>query len=440
MSRIRRRSLLKSAVAAAGWSAASRGADGPRLPVAVTTPRRGPNEEIRVACIGIRGQGGTHVRHHAQARQVRVAVLCDVDESQFEPRLKDLEKLERPAAAVETDLRRVLDDRSIDCVSIATPNHWHALATVWACQAGKDVYVEKPLSHNIFEGRKAVEAARRCGRIVQHGTQGRSAGDVREAIRMLREGVIGEVYMARVLCYRNRGSIGIEPDEPAPPPGVHYDLWLGPAPVRPFNRNRFHYNWHWHWDYGNGDIGNQGVHQVDIARWGLGQTLPVRVASMGGRYTYVDQGETPNTQVATLQFENGALMVIEVRGRPTHNEWGCTVGNLFYGSKGYMAIRGTEGPVEIVVDGKPGPACKGEGVHHIHNFHAAVRSGNPQDLNADIEEGHYSSALCHLANIAQRLGRSLRFDPRTERFVGDAEADAMLTRNYREPFVVPQVV
>ena len=440
MSKINRRSFLKKsaalgALAVTGCAATDQSA---RRPVFVTTPRRGPNEELRVACVGFNGQGQGHIRTHANARHVRVVTLCDIDENQWPKGLKIVEEAKAPKPKTEFDICRVLDDRTVDAISVATPNHWHALATVWACQAGKDVYVEKPSSHNIFEGRKQIEAARKYKRIVEHGTQNRSAGAVREAMKLLHEGVIGEVYMARALCYKNRGSIGVHEDEDAPPPGVHYDIWLGPAPQRKFNQNRFLYRWHWNWDYGNGDIGNQGVHQMDIARWGLNRKLPVRVSSMGGRFTYDDQGQTPNTQVSALQYEDGAMLVFEVRGRPTHDEWGVGVGNLFYGSKGYMAIR--KNSFETKIDGEPGPKGEGGSENHIHNFHKAMRSRNVADLNADIEEGHYSSALCHLANISYRLGRSLQFDPKAERFNSDSEANAMLTRKYRHPYVVPEKV
>ncbi len=440
MSRINRRRFLKKsaafgALAVTGCAATDKSA---RRPVFVTTPRRGPNEEIRVACMGFHGQGQHHIRVHANTKHVRVVTLCDVDENQWPVGLKIVEEAKAPKPKTEFDIGNVLDDKNVDCVSIATPNHWHALATIWACQAGKDVYVEKPSSHNIFEGRKAIEAARRYKRIVQHGTQSRSGGAVREAMKLLHQGVIGEVYMARALCYKNRDSIGFHEDEDTPPPGVHYDIWLGPAPKRKFNRNRFLYQWHWNWDYGNGDIGNQGVHQMDVARWGLNKKLPIKVSSMGGRYTYQDQGQTPNTQVTTFQYEDGTMLVFEVRGRQTNDEWGVGIGNLFYGSKGYLAIRGNG--FETRINGEPGPKGEGGGVDHIHNFHEAVRSRQVCDLNAYIEEGHYSSALCHLANISYRLGRSLEFDPESEKFKNDSPANRMLTRNYRHPFVVPDRV
>jgi predicted dehydrogenase len=286
-----------------------------------------------------------------------------------------------------------------------------------------------------------VEAAAKYNRVAQVGTQNRANPIFHEAFKLLKEGVIGDLYMSRALCYKRRDSIGEKPDEPQAPKGVHYDLWLGPAPVRPFNENRFHYNWHWNWDYGNGDIGNQGVHQMDVALWLFGKDgmLPAKVSSMGGRYTYKDQGETPNTQVATMQFDDGKMMVFEVRGRFTNNENDIGVGNLFYGSKGYMAIN-TRG-YETVVDGKPGPSLKGKEDHTIFtNFHDVCRSRKIEDLKAPVSKGHYSAACCHLANIAFRLGRTLEFDPKTEKFIGDAGANNMLTRKYRAPFVVPEEV
>jgi len=409
---------------------------------AQSPPRHNANEEIRVAVVGFNGQGRAHIRAHARAANVRVVALCDTDERIYDKGLKTAAEHDpnAPAPRTEFDVRRVIDAKDIDCLSIAVPNHWHSLASIWACQAGKDVYVEKPCSHNIFEGRKLVEAAAKYKRVVQHGTQNRAQPTVIEAMNLLREGVIGDVYMARALCYKRRDSIGMEPDGPVPE-GVHYDLWLGPAPQRPFNPNRFHYNWHWQWDYGNGDIGNQGVHQMDIAQWGLDKddTLPVKAGSMGGRYTYADQGVTPNTQVATLQYADGTMLVFEVRGRATNDEWGVGVGNLFYGSKGYMAIRGRS--FETVVDGQPGPSGKDDRDNTIFtNFHDVVRSRKVEDLRAPVCNGHNSAALCHLANIAYRLGRTVQFDPNAEQFVSDAQADAMLTRDYRAPFVVPAQV
>ena len=410
----------------------------------------GANDRVRVAVIGINGRGA---RYHCNRfptqkpgatytneshKNVEVAVVCDVDESTYEPCAKtyfDDRGLKRPR--FEQEFRKVLDDDSIDVVSIATTNHWHSLMTIWACEAGKDVYVEKPLSHNVWEGRQLVKAARRHNRIVQHGTQIRSSPGSQEAMRLLREGIIGDVYMAKGLCYKHRGTIGHTPDEPVPP-GVDYDRWLGPAPVRPFSRNRFHYKWHWHWATGNGDLGNQGVHQMDVARWGLGVGLPPKINAHGGHFTFDDDQETPNTMVTTFNYPDagkaGLLLVFEVRHINTHAELGVGIGNIFLGSDGYMILDNYDGYKVFRNDGKNRERY--ETGSHIGNFIEAVRTRDQSHLTADCEEGHLSSAMCHLANVSYRLGRSLDFDPDTERCIGDEEADRMLTREYREPYVV----
>lgn len=257
-----------------------------------------PNDTIRVAVVGVRGQGNAHIREYLRMPNVEIAALCDIDPAELNRRLGEIEKASGKRPAAYSDIRKLLEDKSIDAISVATPNHWHSLMGIWACQAGKDVYLEKPCSHTFWEGRKVVEAARKYNRIVQHGTNSRGSVALREAMQKINEGVIGDVYMARGLCFKWRDTIGRKPDG-AVPAGVDYDLWLGPAPKRPFNPNRFHYNWHWNWDYGNGDIGNQGIHEMDIARWGLGVTLPTRVMSMGSHYMFDDDQQTPNTQVAT---------------------------------------------------------------------------------------------------------------------------------------------
>jgi len=407
----------------------------------------GANDRIRVAVIGINGRGKAHIEAFSTMENVEVATLCDVDERLFEDRLAryfDEKQLTRPGTA--TDLRRVYEDGSIDVVSIATPNHWHSLAGIWACQAGKDVYVEKPCSHNVFEGRKLVEAARRYDRIVQHGTQSRCSPAIREGMQKMKEGLIGDVYMGKGMCYKWRNTIGKKPDAPVPA-GVHYDLWLGPALQRPFSENRFHYNWHWHWDYGNGDIGNQGVHQMDLARWGLGVGLPTKVTSMGGHFMFEDDQETPNTQLASFWYpdagKKGIMLVFEVRHWITNYEGGAgsppdnNVGNLFYGSEGYMVMTGGGYKTFLGKERQPGPERNESGSPFV-NFIEVVRSRKREDLLCDVEEGRLSSALGHLANISYRLGRSLDFDPKEERFLGDSEADEMLTRSYRTPFVVPE--
>ena len=410
------------------------------------------NDTIRVAVVGFRGQGGTHIRNYLRMPNVEVAALCDVDASVVAKAVADIEKAGAKKPATFTDIRKLLEDKSIDAISIATPNQWHSLMGIWACQAGKDVYVEKPCSHTFWEGRKLVEAARKYNRIVQHGTNSRSSVALREAMQLLNEGVIGDVYMARGLCYKWRDTIGKKPDGPVPE-GVDYDLWLGPAPKRPFNPNRFHYNWHWNWDYGNGDLGNQGIHEMDICRWGLGVTLPTKVYSTGAHFMFDDDQQTPNTQIATLDFDkNGkkAMIVFEVRHWISNHEAGIgdakerfdpnTIGNIFYGSKGYMAIDGyTSYKVFLGKEQQPGPSNL-KGGSTWANFIEAVRSRKRTDLHADIEEGHFSSALVHLANISYRTGRAINFDPAKEQIAGDAEAAKMMRREYRSPFTVPDKV
>jgi len=355
------------------------------------------------------------------------------------------------------DVRRLLEDQSLDAISIATPNHWHALMAIWACQAGKDVYVEKPCSHNVWEGRQLVRAAGKYGRIVQHGTQSRSARALIEAIDHLHRGTFGDIYLARGLCFKRRNTIGRAPSERVPS-GVDYDLWTGPAPLKPFTRNRFHYNWHWIWDTGNGDLGNQGIHQVDDARWGLGVALPNRVFAAGGHFMFDDDQETPNTLNCVFEFDQPGgrrkMMEFEVRHWITNDEAGIrggllnrhnTIGTIFYGSNGYLAA-GNEDDFSyeswVGSDHKPGPRGH-SGDDHFANFVRCVRSRKKEELNAPIEEGHISCALVHLANASYRLGRALHVDPATEEVVGDEEANRLLAgrdRGYRAPFVVPDEV
>jgi predicted dehydrogenase len=418
---------------------------------AAASPRAlaGPNDTVRVACAGIRSQGRVHIQHYSRMPNVEIAALCDVDESVLNARLDEVEKMGKKRPATYTDFRKLLEDKSIDAVSIATPNHHHTLQTIWACQAGKDVYVEKPCSHTMFEARQIVAAAQKYNRLVQHGSNCRS-GVAREAIQKIREGLIGDVYMARGLCFKSRNTIGRTVTEPVPA-GVHYDLWLGPAPQREFTRNRFHYNWHWFWDYGNGDLGNQGIHQVDVARWALDVKYPTKISAMGGHYMFDDDQETPNTLTATFEFNDAGrkkLMVFEVRHWYSNHEAGLgegssnTVGDVIYGSKGYMAIASEDHGSYATFLGKeqqPGPGRKEIGDNWV-NFIQAVRSRKHSDLNAPIEEGAISTTLVHLANISYRLGRSLRFDPATQTCTGDEEANRMFTKTYRAPFVVPEKV
>ena len=441
----RRQFLHNSAALAASLSAfevaasRARAEEGPAAKPADDVKKVGPNDQIRVAVIGVRGRGMEHIASYLKLKDARITTICDVDKNVIGPAKKAITLVYGSEPKYVQDLRRVFDDPEIDAVSIATPNHWHSLAAIWACQAGKDVYVEKPVSHNIFEGRKAVEAARKYNKVVQAGTQCRSHKGIQDAIAFLRSGKLGQIYMAKGLCYKPRGSIGHKP-EGTPPEGLDYDLWTGPAEMKPYNPNKLHYNWHWIWNTGNGDLGNQGIHQMDLARWGLGKNeLPKTVMSAGGRYGYKDDGETPNTQTVDFEFDD-ALLQFEVRGLPTNEELGVKIGDIFYGTEGVLAITSyTDWQTYLGPKLEKGPGGKGGG-DHFANFLQAVRSRDVKSLNGDIEEGHLSSAYCHLGNIAYKLGRKLHINPSTESFVDDAQADALLTRKYRKGFEVPSVV
>jgi predicted dehydrogenase len=408
-----------------------------------------PNDTVRVACVGVRGRGRSHMSAYNQMANVEIAAICDIDESVLNAALASVEKAKGKRPAAFTDLRKLLEDKSIDAVSIATPNHQHTLQTIWACQAGKDVYVEKPCAHDMFEARQIVAAAQKYNRIVAHGSQQR-AGIGREVVRQLRDGLIGDVYMARGMCYKRRDTIGRKPEEPVPA-GVHYDLWLGPAPEHAFTQNRFHYNWHWFWDYGNGDLGNQGIHQVDMARWGLGVTYPTKISAIGSHFMFDDDQETPNTLNASFEFGDGGkkkMMTFEVRHWLTNHEAGIeepspqNVGVIFYGSKGYMAVWSEDsGKYQTWLgrEQKPGPSGADLGNNWV-NFIDVVRSRKQADLFAPIDEGAVSTTLVHLANISYRLGRTLHFDPVAYSCTGDTEANRMFRREYRKPFVVPEKV
>ncbi|AGA27086.1 Gfo/Idh/MocA family oxidoreductase [Singulisphaera acidiphila] len=406
----------------------------------------GPNDTVRAAVLGVNSRGKAHIEGFTGTKGVKVAVLCDPDQSVLNERLNEFEKKHGYRPDAETDLRKVYDRKDVDVVSVATPNHWHALATIWACQAGKDVYVEKPGSHNIFEGRKMVEAAKKYGRIVQHGVQLRSSEAIQEAVDHLRKGVIGKVYMARGLVYRDRASIGQAKDPDSAPTTLNWDLWQGPAQERAFSKRIVHYNWHWHWNYGNGDVGNQGVHETDMCLWGLGlETLPSSIVAMGGKFLWDDDKETPELLSSSYMFpEQNQMIEFEVRPWATNTEGGAGVGNIFYGSDGYLVVKNYSTYETFLgrTGKEPGPKGKdGDPVgKHFANFIAAVRSRDPKILHGPVETAHISSGLAHLGNIAYRVGRRLNFDPVTEKFIGDSEADALLTRNYRQPYVVPDQV
>ena len=398
----------------------------------------GANDRIGVGVMGIHGRGGSHISGFIGEDGSEVVALCDVDQHVLDGRVKEVTEKQGAAPAAYVDIRDMLENDAVDAISIATPNHWHSLGTIWACQQGKHVYVEKPLSHNIWEGRQLVAAAEKYNCVVQHGTQRRSEPNWMVNIKALHDGIIGDVYMARALCYKNRNSIGFRPDED-PPDYLDWNLWQGPAQARAYCGNYVHYNWHWFWAYGNGDIGNQRVHQMDVGVWGMNKGLPTEVFSTGGRYTYEDQGETANTQVATMRYDDGTLLVFEVRGRSTNDESGVRVGNLFYGSEGYFVegqgFFNTKGePIPVEAEAPPSKGAYG-------NFLHAIRTREPGDIHGNALDGHLAAAHCHLANVAYRTGVSLRFDPEKERFVGDhkRKANRLLTRDYRAPFTVPKL-
>jgi len=455
MEPINRRTFLKKTTAASAGVAVSTSV------IAKSSKRFDLNDTINIAVIGIRSRGKDHYRALAKIPNVRIAALCDIDQRLFPEAVDEVKKLTGYKPRTVNDFQDVLSDDGIDAVSIATPNHWHALQTIWACQAGKDVYVEKPVSHTILEGRKMVEAARKYGRVVQTGTQSRSSVATLQAMDFLGEGGLGEIYMTKGLCLKPRGSIGHVKNSEVPD-GVNWDAFLGPAPYRPFNLNRFHYKWHWFWDTGNSDLGNQGIHQTDIGRWALGKyTHPVRIQGLGNFFIWDSDQETPNIQILEFEYEDGSILHFEVRGLGTNAEAGLRIGNLIFGSKGWMSFTSEEegkckthySDIKLTESGfssykeEEGPvftsgdlATKDAVLNHFNNFIDCVRSRRWQDLNADILEGHLSSSLCHLGNIACRLKRSLKFNPHAEMFIDDREADSYLNKTYRAPYTLPDKV
>ena len=447
----------------------------------------GANDRVRIAVAGLNGRGHSHTGAYLGMEDVELAYLVDPDTRTYAKHLSNIAAKGRADKPQEVrDIRQALDDKNVDAVSIATPNHWHSLMTIWSCQAGKDVYVEKPCSHNVHEGRVAVEAARRFDRIVQHGMQSRSSKSWAALAAAVKAGTFGKLVLSRGLCYKSRKSIGMKPVAPAPAE-IDFNLWLGPASEQPHHGNLVHYNWHWFWDFGNGDIGNQGVHQMDVARWMIpGATLPKSVVSVGGRVGYVDQGQTPNTQIALFDFGDTKMM-FEVRGLNTTKYYDQTVGNTLHFEDG-TTIAGNKLYRKGSDQGESLPELNAKvdvprTVDQFRNFIECVRAHKQDGLYADILEGHYSSACGHLANISYRMGetvpfdaqakafgddkdavealarmeehlakgnglklegetfhagKKLDFDPVTERFLGNADADKLLTREYRAPFAVPE--
>jgi len=474
-----RRSFLKKSIytgATVAWTAKS------------YSQVKGANETLRAATIGFRGRGGSHIGSilNLQRREqgVKLAALCDVDK-----KVLDAGAAKHKVKGYQ-DIREMLEKEKLDIVTVATPNHWHSLAAIWAIQAGADVYVEKPVSHNVWEGRQLVNAARKYKKIVQTGTQARSSKCIQDAVEWVQAGNLGKIKVSRGLCYKRRGSIGDIPDTKEVPREVDYNLWIGPAPMKPLSRNRLHYDWHWMWDYGNGDLGNQGIHQMDIARWFLGEDLlSPRVWSVGGRLGYKDDGETANTQVIYHDYKTAPL-IFEVRGlgvkkgsgaRPTYR--GGSVAVFVECEKGWVAVRNYGAVQAYDNDNKLIKEFKGGG-DHFGNFVQACRSRNPKDLTAEILEGHLSSALCHTGNISHRVGKeasvadihefvkkddhaleavgrmidhlavknevdlkatpltlgpALKMNANEETFPDHAAASKLLTREYRKPFVVPEI-
>jgi predicted dehydrogenase len=500
MTRLSRRQFIEDSLLAAAAMAALPGAN---LFAQDENESPSPNAKLGVAVAGVRSRGRVHLwnflfssdrrggvdgffensESSPRRRDTEILYIVDPDEAIGQKRAEEIEKVQGRKPKFVQDIRKALDDKAVDILSAATPNHWHALAAIWAMQAGKHVYVEKPVSQTLSEGRRMVETARKYSRICQAGCQCRTLAGTVDAVQYVRSGKIGEVKLARGLCYKPRPSIG-PPGQYKVPESVDYDLWSGPAPVLPLTRKEFHYDWHWQWPYGSGDLGNQGVHEVDIARWGLSENgLSQSIFSYGGRLGYQDAGETPNTQVLVHEFADGKTLVFEVRGLKTADLKGAKIGVVFYGSEGYVVLTSYTSGAAFDPEGNLVKRFTGGG-NHFTNFLNAVRSGKWEDLNADILDGHLSSALCHMGNISYRLGEEmtvaevkkrladinsnencietfdrvtahltdnkvnieetklrlgpvLAFDPASETFTDNQAANTLITRDYRSPFVVP---
>jgi predicted dehydrogenase len=476
MNSITRRRFLEESILAA---AAAATVSAPERIIAAEPRAVSANDKITVAIIGCGIRGKQHASELARLADCDIAYVCDPDRDRAAEVAADVAAKNRPQPKAVQDLRAALDDKSVAAVFISTPNHWHALAAIWAMQAGKDVYIEKPLSHNVSEGRRVVQVARKLGRICQGGTQNRSDGALAEAIKYMRDGKLGEVKLARSIVYGLRGSIG-GPTKCEIPASVDYNLWAGPAAMGPITRPKFHYDWHWFWNTGNGELGNNNIHSLDICRWGLGVNgLGRAVISYGGRLGYTDAAETPNTQVCVFDFGDKTI-VAETRGlktAPFHPNFKS--GWIFKGTNGIIADTSL-----FDLDGKLVRTFEGKTESHFANFLKAVRSRKVTDLKADVLETHQSTALCHIGNISWRLGHTsspdeirkalsqlkvhgdvqetfdrtrkhlaennvdpekskltlglaLRLEAEKEKFLDNAGADNLLTREYRKPFVVP---
>jgi predicted dehydrogenase len=466
------------------------------LEAAQAPASKSPNEKISVAFIGVNGRGQDHIKHLAERSDIEVRYVCDADEEVGQSRAEGIAKMTggKPPQYVK-DMRKVFDDPAVNAITTATPNHWHSLTAIWAMQAGKDVYVEKPVSHNVWEGRQAVNASRKYGRICQTGTQSRSSPSLAEAVKWVQAGNLGAIKYAIATCYKPRKSIGKRTTPLPIPKEIDYDLWCGPAKMVDLYRDKLHYDWHWDFNTGNGDLGNQGIHQMDIARWFLGEKeLSPEIISFGGRLGYEDAGNTPNTQIILHNYAKAPL-IFEVRGLPKAKEFqekgwgenmdkyrGSGVGVIVQCEKGYLVIPSYSSVTAYGPDDKEVKTWKG-GADHYENFLKAMRSRKHEDLNADILQGHLSSALCHTGNVSYQLGKkttaheiaqsikgnevladsfnrmvehlaangvpvdqpimirgeSLNMDGKSEKFLGNEKASHMLSREYRKPYVVPEI-
>jgi len=449
-----RREFLKSSAAVAGASVIAA--------PAIATSRLSANDRIRVGIVGLGGRMRAHVAcldAMAETDNVEIVAVADCDESKLKTVEKNYPQLAGKKLAVYPDLQKMLDDKSIDAVSNALGDRWHALSTIWACQRGKHVYVEKPGTHNLFEGRQMVAAARKYGCMVQHGTQNRSSPNIVEGVQKLKEGVVGELYMARGIDYKLRPNLGTITPSPVPE-GLDWDKWLGPKPMRPYSQF-WHHRWYWNLELASGCFANQAVHELDIIRWGLGlDTHPTHVTAAGGKYVHEDDRTSPTHVAMTYRFgDPKPLVTYEHRSWYTNSEAGFRdkypfvqpgfpVGTIFFGTEGYLIFPDYSSYYTFLGPNcEPGPSKSAEfdwqteSIPHFRNWLTAIRQGDHTVLSADIEEGHKSMAVCLLARTAYQVGRCLRFDPATETVVDDEEADALLNRpEYREPYVVPKEV
>jgi len=399
---------------------------------------RGANEKIRCAVAGVNNRGKAHIQGILGAPNAELVALCDVDATALEAQAREADQKTGKSLKRFRDLREVLADPDIDAITLALPNHWHVLGAIWGLQAGKHVYVEKPMCHTYWEGLQLVAAEKQYGKVLMHGTQRRSEPLWQRMVQRAHAGTIGDIYLARCVCFNRRDAIPPQADA-APPETLDWNLWQGPAEERAYNANYVHYNWHWYWRYGNGEVGNNLVHFTDIANWTLNKGLPVKVHSEGGRYGYTDAAETPNTQVATATFADGTMLVNEVRGRFSPPEQGTQVGLFLYGSEGWMAegkFFDTKG--QEIPDPEPFDRVNATDVH-INNFIEAIHANDAARVTSTAQQGLEAAAICHLGDISYRLGRTVHFDAANHLIKSDAEANAMLTKAYRSGFEVPRI-